>query len=425
MSFDIEHEWVEGSLSHDDRVRCSMANLKIRINGQIVTTVRDHPHKTNREHVLVPLHQVAEWLVFNWHQLLYEAENNREPQHAGFKSRHNLAFGGDGFILPPLMIASRDGATIMRWTPSKPTFSEMEFTGHGEERVPTDEVENTFQSLIETVLEKMEQEKQPMETLREEWESIQAMDEEEREFARAAALIGADPSDIDGELADQIMEMWKDICPSLREDTLRGITDVRTLPKVKQWVEHNLETLNEDKDSTDTSWWTNIRKTMAQPNSKIPWRKGYEMAQNFRRETLGDTSRPLKSPDDDLRTSYREVNAISKRLQGLVAAQAPTCAGTAKNELPRRFLQARSIGAFLSSSAAEPSILSTVATDFQEFTSAFAAQLLAPAEQIRIRMRDDRTSETILANEFRVAKSVIDYQIQTAERCSLQTSSSP
>ena len=239
MSLDVEYEWADVAESPDETVHRTMAKLQISVNGHLVTAVKDYQHKLDREYVLVPLHHVAEWLVSNWHHLLYEAENSNEPQRPGFESRHNLAFAGDGFILPPLTIAPTDGATVMRWATSKPKFSEIEFTRYGEERIPTDEMESACSSLIEAVLGKRRQENLSLETLEE-----------------------------------------------------------------------------------------------------------------------------------------------------------------------------ASIGAFLSASVSGPSLLSTIATDFQAFTRAFAAEFLAPAEQLRARMKGGRTSVAALAREFRVSKFVIAHQVQ-------------
>ena len=126
----------------------------------------------------------------------------------------------------------------------------------------------------------------------------------------------------------------------------------------------------------------------------------------------GDSSCDPNSLGDNSEIQYRQVHSVSARLQGLVAADSPACVGTARSGTSRRFLQARSIGAFLSSTDSGPSLLSTMATDFQAFTRAFAAEFLAPAEQLRVRMKGDHTSVTALAHEFRVSNFVIAHQIK-------------
>ena len=412
MSFELEYEWIDVAESPDETVHRTMAKLQISVNGHLVTAVKDQQHKLDREYVLVPLHHVAEWLVSNWHHLLYETENSSESQRPGFESRHNLAFAGDGFILPPLTIAPTDGATVMRWATSKPKFSEIEFTRYGEERVPTDEMESACSSLIEAVLGKMRQETLPLETLEEAWQAVRELDEEERDFARAAALLGADPFDLDDELANGIVAFWQGIPPSLRGDSLGAAANAESLPMVQRWVKRSLEVLDEQQRAVATSAWTTIRDSLPQSKSTIPWQKGYNLAQNFRRDVVGDASRDPNSLGGELGMPYRQRSPVSNRLQGMVAADSPACVGTVQSETSRRFLQARSIGAFLSPSRSGPSLLSTMATDFQAFTRAFAAEFLAPAEQLRARMKGGRTSVTALAHELRVSKFVIAHQIQ-------------
>ena len=413
MSFDLEYEWADVAQSPDETVHRTMAMLQIRVNGHLVTAVKDRQHKLDRDYVLVPLHQVAEWLVSNWHHLLYEPENSSGPQRPEFESRHSLAFAGDGFILPPLTMAPTDGATVMRWATSKPKFSEIEFTRFGEERVPTDEVETVCSSLIEDVLGRMRQENLPSETLEEAWQGVRELDEEERDFARAAALLGADPFDLDDALADGIVEFWEGVPPSLREDSLGAVTNAESLPMVRRWVERSLEVLDQhDESAAATSGWTALRDSVLGSNSPIPWQRGNDFAQNFRREVVGDSCREPNALGGELGIPYRHMHAVSNRLQGLVAAGSPACVGTVSSETSRRFLQARSIGAFLSPSGLGPSLLSTMATDFQAFTRAFAAEFLAPAEQLRVQIKVGRTSVAALAREFHVSPLVISHQIQ-------------
>ena len=413
MSFDLAYEWADVVQSPDETVHRTMAKLQIRVNGHLVTAVKDRQHKREREYVVVPLHHVAEWLVSNWHYLLYEPENSNGPQRPGFESRHSVAFAGDGFILPALTIAPTDGATVMRWASSRPRYAEIEFMRSGEERVPTDEMESVCSSLIEDVLGRMRQQNLPLETLEEAWQGVRELDEGERDFARAAALLGADPFDLDDELADGIVEFWQGIPSSLREDSLGAVTNADSLPAVKRWVERCLEALDErDQNSVATSGWAALRGTVQPSSSPIPWKRGYDLAQNFLREVVGDSSRDPSALGAELEIPYRQMHAVSNRLQGMVAAASPACVGTVSSETSRRFLQARSIGAFLSSSVRGPSLLSTMATDFQAFTRAFAAEFLAPAEQLRARIKGGRISVAALAREFRVSPLVISHQIE-------------
>ena len=413
MSFDFEYEWADVAKSPDETVHRTMAKLRISVNGNLVTAVKDRRHKLDRDYILVPLYQVAEWLVSNWHHLLYEPENSNSEQRSGFESRHSLSFAGDGFIFPPLTIAPTDGAIVIRWAALKPKFSEIEFTHHGEERIPTDEMESACSLLIEDVLARMRQENVQLETLEAAWQSVLELDAEERDFARAAALLGADPFDLDDQLANGIVEFWEGIPPSLREDSLGAVTNAESLPMVRRWVERGLAVLNQhDECAVDISAWTALRDSIPPPNSLIPWQRGYDLARRIHREVVGDFSFDPSALSADLEVPYRRMHAVSKQLQGLVAEGSPACVGTVSSDPSRRFLQARSIAAFLSSSVSGPTLLSTMATDFQAFTRAFAAEFLVPAQQLRARIKRGHTSVATLAREFRVSPLVISHQIQ-------------
>ena len=249
--------------------------------------------------------------------------------------------------------------------------------------------------------------------MEEAWQGVRELDEEERDFARAAALLGADPFDSDDRLADSIVEFWQGIPPSLREDSLVAVTNAESLPAVRRWVERSLRVLHQQDESlAATSGWTALRDSVLPSNSPIPWKRGYDLAQNFLREVVGDSSRDPNALGAELEIPYRRMHAVSNRLQGMVAAGSPACVGTVSSETSRRFLQARSIGAFLSSSVSGPALLSTIATDFQAFTRAFAAEFLAPAEQLRARVRGGRASVATLAREFRVSPLVISHQVE-------------
>ena len=237
MSLGLDYEWVEVAASPDPLVDCTMAKLRILVNGQVVTAVEDD--QGERDHVLVPLHQVAEWLVSNWHPLCHEPENNGDPQRPGFDSRHDLAFAGDGFILPSLSITPTGRATVLRWRPSKPAFSEIEFTRGGEERVSNDQFEHACSSLIDAVLHKMRADNVPSTALEEAWRGVRGLDDEERHFARAAALLGEDPFDLDDSVANDIVAFWQEVPQSLCSDALAA-SDAEFLQPARRWIEHGL-----------------------------------------------------------------------------------------------------------------------------------------------------------------------------------------
>ena len=101
MSVRFRFDWIDAPPSPDHLSRHTMAALSIEADGAIVTSVLDRSSRSLRDHVVVPLVHVAEWLAGNWWHLFHEVENTGE-QKPDFQCRHNLAFAGNGFVLPSL-----------------------------------------------------------------------------------------------------------------------------------------------------------------------------------------------------------------------------------------------------------------------------------------------------------------------------------
>ena len=81
MSVRFRFDWVDPPPSPDDLARHTMAALSIEADGAAVTSVLDRPSRAWRDHVVVPLFTVAEWLVGNWWHLFHEIEStgSRNP----------------------------------------------------------------------------------------------------------------------------------------------------------------------------------------------------------------------------------------------------------------------------------------------------------------------------------------------------------
>ena len=114
MSIRIAFDWVEASPSTDELAQSTMAALTIEVDGRPVTSVLDRRSLSCRNHVIVPLVHVAEWLVGNCWRLLYEVEDERTPR-PGFAEAHDMSFVGEGFLLPRLTISPTPDRVRLRW----------------------------------------------------------------------------------------------------------------------------------------------------------------------------------------------------------------------------------------------------------------------------------------------------------------------
>ena len=184
-----------------------MAELSIEAGNATVTAVVDRRNRSYRDHVIVPLYHVAEWLVTNWWHIWYEVADTRE-QRPDFEFRHNLAFAGDGFVLPNLHLVPESGRMHLRWTRCKPRHARIEFVDESETIVEQPQLEQQLRTIVEAVLERIRGvsgDDSAVRTLEDAWDAVNGLDPEEQEFSRAAALLGVDPHDVPDAVAAAII----------------------------------------------------------------------------------------------------------------------------------------------------------------------------------------------------------------------------
>lgn len=410
MSVRFRFDWVDVPPSPDDLARHTMAALSIEASGASITSVLDRRSRALRDHVVVPLFTVAEWLVGNWWHLFHEIESTGE-QKSGFESRHNLAFAGDGFILPSLIMVPAPDRVQLRWRRSKPEHARIEFVDEGEASVGREELEAQFRDLIDAVLERLRGAGVALESLDREWAAVNSLDPEEREFSRAAALLGVDPFDISDSRARAIVTFWEHADPAIRDDALAA-ADVHSLAHVGHWLSQASGDLEA---AVSGGGWEEVRRALPQPSAPEPWRRGYDLARSVRPWLGSPDGRFEFSSNGSLVVRAHDRRPPSAGIQGLVAADAPACVLAPKREAGKRFLMARALGDYLGRSESDPALLSALATDRQAQSRAFAAEFLAPSDSLRRRLKGGSAEpEQVdeLALEYGVSTEVIRRQME-------------
>lgn len=414
MSIRFRFNWVDTGPSPDVLARSTMAALSIQAGDAAVTAVLDRRNRIYSDEVVVPLFGVAEWLVANWWHIWHEVGDARETP--AFESRHNLAFAGDGFVLPSLNIAptSAFGRMQLRWTRYKPRHARIEFVDEGRQSVEREALEPEFRDLIDAVLERTRgrpETSAAAEGLDRAWNAVNDLDADEREFSRAAALLGIDPFDVPDHMADDLVAFWERADPALREDAL-AIAGEDSLRRVADWLDETLETVAAERCQND---WSTIRRELPPPTGAEPWERGYALARAARDRIGVNGGRFDFAPEGPLAIPHRETQPPSTRIHGIVGAETPACRTAPRAESGTRFLVARALGDYLGRSAAGPGLLSSLTTERQAQSRAFAAEFLAPATSLRRRIPDDGLEvERIddLGREFGVSSELIRRQIQ-------------
>ena len=427
MTVSFAYDWVDAAPSPDVAMGQTMAQLSIRVNGEVVTAVYDRSSNARRDHVVVPLLSVAEWVVGNWCHLWHELPDTTgemAEQKPGFEQRHNLAFAGDGFLLPKLtMVPSSDAMESdamaqLRWTPWQPQHARIEFVAEGKATVARDQLQKELGGVVEAVLERLRslghRQDSVVSDLQDPWDAIKALDPEEDEFCRAAALLGVDPFAVEQEMEEAITAFWQHTGTAIREDMLASL-DEATLPGASRWLDHTRAWL-EGEDNDNGNEWAAIRHGLPPVPMTTPWQQGYALARSLRRALdHGDGRFEFAAPGQPA-LHHRETAMPSSRMEGLVAADGPACAITRQKRetTARRFVLARALGDYMGRSEAGLGILTTMDTMRQARSRAFAAELLAPAESLLPRLADGVEADVIhdLGQEFAVSPWVIRHQIR-------------
>ena len=412
MSIRFRFDWIDDAQPSPDRLSChTMAALSIEAGGATVTSVLDRSSRSWRDHVVVPLVHVAEWLAGNWWHLFYEVEHTGE-QKPGFECRHDLAFAGDGFVLPSLTMVPAHERIRLRWRRYKPEHARIEFVDEGAASVEREALEAQLRDLVEAVLARLRDRGLTLETLDREWAAVNALDPDEREFSRAAARLGVDPFDVPDALADAIVRFGEHADPAVRDDALAAAS-ADSLPHVGRWLSQAFEDLEE---TATGSGWEEVRRALPRLSAMEPWRRGYDLARSVRRQLgVGGDGRFDFDRNGSPALRFHERPSPATCIQGLVAADAPACVVAPRSESGKRFLLARALGDYLGRREPGPAILSSLATDRQAQSRAFAAELLAPAKSLRRRLgsplaEPEQVDE--LGHEYGVSTEVVRRQIE-------------
>ncbi len=415
MSVRFRFDWVDAGPSPDALARDTMAALTIEAGNATVTSVIDRRNGLYRSHVVTPLFSVAEWLVGNWWHIWYEVED-AGAQRIDFESRHNLAFAGDGFVLPSLTMVPMSGRMQLRWMKRRPRHAGIEFVDSGEQDVEGQALETELRRLVDAVLERLRNvpgHERFTNMLDEAWAAVNGLDAEEREFSRAAALLGVDPFDVQDSLADAIAAFWEGTDPAIRADALAGAdASGDSLQRVGEWLAGARDALAIAGNGHD---WADIRAGLPRLANAAPWTRGYDLARTVRRRLGADDGRFDFGVNGVPAAAHRDMQPPSRRIHGLVAAEAPACVTVPRGESGTRFLRARALGDYLGRPQPALGLLSSLATDRQQQSRAFAAELLAPAASLRARLPGELVEvERVddLCGEFGVSSEVIRRQIE-------------
>lgn len=422
-------EWEAADSVVPPELRATWAYMSIRIGGEDVTLVEDRTTGSSRRSVHVPLYPLAEWIAFNWWFLKSHARPTTSryarwakiSDHHDSAAHHSLRSVGDGYLWPDLSIVPGGEFVSASWRPDPADLSPLRpirYLSRGEYLLDPTSVERELSGLVEAVLTRLREQGLTGGKLAEEWASIQAADADEVAFCVASARLGLDPYDISDSFEKAILDASERLSPDILGDLLDSASpsyftaDVNWISLMHHEVTDLTRARRDDQDTVGE-----LRRALSGSRRAYsrPWLKGWGQA-TIVRGVLGIPPAKRLEPNDYV-SQFTQASP-DPGLQGLGAVAEGTLPVLATDgrltENARRFILARGLWHVVA--PGESLFLVTSAhTDRLKTERAFAAELLAPAEGIRERIREGLSTleglDTI-ADEYGVSTMVIEHQVQ-------------
>lgn len=402
----FDYTWIDAPSYPDPVAHNTMARLTINVGDQVATYLRSEDRCF--EHIQVPMAYVAEWIVVNWWHLFHEADAVYGSSRSGFSSRHDLSYAGNGFVFPRVVFLPEGKSMVVsneRWN-AKHAY--IEFLLEGEQIFQTVALQQELHELVEDIIARLKDKNVEDVPWIEEWDVINnKLDDDEKEFCRATAMLGLDPFDIETELADQVTTVWNEVDPLIREELMLA-SDGKTLGKAHEWLKESLASANE----SGNSGWGEVKAAIQKrsSHSEYPWKAGEKDARAVLRE-LGREPGPF-SFEGEYAIWNTEAVSPSSRIEGCVGEGTPSCVVVSKRGTGKKFLLARALGHYIARTGNGPAILSKLRTPEQSRARSFAVELLAPSEWLRDKVGPINDIEQDQINDLAEELGVSEYTVQ-------------
>lgn len=393
-------DWLP-SEEADPRYANTAAALVISVGKVTVTKVLNDWSKTVSDRARVPVYPLAEWLAANWWRLHAEAPyetGSRPPSE--WRLSHDLPAIGGGIVWPRVRFVSDDHSMLVsaralrgaNWEPVT-QLNSLPATP-----VSFDDFDKAVIGLIELVLGRLREIGVSAEPLASIWADVEAerSDAEVSLWRRVEARLGYDAGDAPDALMESVQRLTSEagsdaafeVLPLLFRSegpTLKALRDLAVKPGIE-------------------ARFPQIHIPEIEARTMQPWDIGRFLAHQVRR-TIGQPDGPLEDKIlvDLLGVRANTLEPGAAEQQGPVglAVRFPARNKSVlhfrkRNPAGRRFESAR----FLAENLAAPSSdiwlpLTDRGTARQKLQRAFAAELLAPIDELRNFLGEVRTSEKI------------------------------
>ena len=417
MRFSVD--WIPDGKHKNLEERATFCDLRIEINGEVVSAHVDSRTKDSRETLTVPVVHLAEGIATNW----WEIFGGRDVVHSVLPWRMGFALPDVRFeCVGPMFLAYSEHLQIEN--------PPLVFWQSSEEYVSTEKAETELAKLLGSVVAKLEREGLIDTEVQLAWSRVQESraNREESSFCEAAGALGVDPYEISDEDASFIEEAGK----LFSGDTLiEFLADVRarevTVPKsdrrdliqwINEWRPRYDSALPELRAVADQ-----LSETVRGVSQRPAWAIGHHAARAFREITELQDVAPLsitRIAQELGSNSFRRAKG-PRALHAVVAREEPQVHIDLRSRGRRpwdrnaeTFAFARAIGdAVCFSDAGLSTINGLHRATRQAVGRAFAAEFLAPRETV-LEMCDEGRDVEEIAGLLEVHTKTVEHQIENA-----------
>jgi len=265
---------------------------------------------------------------------------------------------------------------------------------------------------VDAVLARLDEHRVSGTPLQREWSLLQSCDEEERDFARAAARLGLDPFSIDDAVAEQIVTLSSVLDGYVLSEFLDSADPADLLGALEwlRWARRNTAA-----QPPGTPIESVVAFSEGQRAEELrPWEVGYDLARRYRDHLeLSHTDALDPKRFVGVRTTARR----SAGIDGLVISGG-TGVGLMLHQVSgqkaQRFAAARALGLSLLQPDRGEFLLDPTPTELTKASRAFAAEFLAPAQGISEYLaalpNPSRDAIDAIARRFNVSPEVVRRQ---------------
>lgn len=409
-------DWIEDVPNVAPEERATVGNLKLFLNDQNVTMhLRD---EQAFDHVTVSLYPLIEGLVHDWWTIF----GDRDEQISLTKYR-------SGFALPDVRFQFDGSAFEISAVQRTYRNPNVRFWAGQSEVLSRADAETALDGVIEGVLARLTHKELSNTSAALRWARVVASrkDVEEASFCECAGALGRDPYAVDSSLSSLIEDAAFMFADESLNEFLAGSKKF-SAKDLLTWIRHA------ESRSTGKSTMHDLSEIAREVATASParaseraWALGYRRARAARRtmnisqesrfKTLQSLTRQFgASHNFTVADRIDGIRALRSDHNGVVSIHLRDHGTNSDAESGARFSFARAVGDVICFPEPARAVVNELhfATR-QSAGRAFAAEFLAPIEEIQSMLKDGHDVVTI-AEEFDVSTVLIERQIENASR---------